>query len=218
MRRLLWSVSLWCLPLSLLQAQPDPQRWEKAIRNFEKLDKARSSPKADVVFTGSSSIAGWKNLESSFSGYTCLNRGFGGSQLTDVNHYLDRIVTVYTPRTVVLFCGGNDLAAGRTPEQVHEAFQTFVSRVHRKLPDTRIIYLSIHLPPARVKQQAKIQKTNALIAATCKKNAICFVDTYALMLGSDGRPNPALYRDSLHPNPRAYQLWVEELEPLLLRK
>jgi len=217
MRRVLLALCLWCLPVSLLQSQQaDPKRWEKAIENFEKLDRAKPFPKGGVVFTGSSSIALWKDLGTSFPGHACLNRGFGGSQLTDVNFYVERIVTIHQPKTVVLFCGGNDLAAKRTPEQVHEAFQTFVAKVHAKLPLTKIVYISIHLPPGRIKQGAEIKKANALIAETCKKNSsLRFLDIYPYMLGADGKPNPDLYRDPLHPNAMAYKIWAEKLAPLL---
>src|SRR5689334_12447964 len=95
----------------------DPRRWEKTIAAFEEKDRKR------IVFTGSSSIARWKDVDRAFPEYTVLNRGFGGSQLTDVNHYVDRVVLPYKPRIVVLFCGGNDLAAKRTPEQVDEEFR-----------------------------------------------------------------------------------------------
>jgi lysophospholipase L1-like esterase len=30
-----------------------------------------------------------------------------------------------------------------------------------------------------------------------------------------GKPKPELYRDPLHPNTKAYQIWAEKLEPLL---
>ena len=40
----------------------------------------------------------------------------GGSRLTDVLYYTDRIVLPYAPKTMLLNAGGNDLSAGKTPE------------------------------------------------------------------------------------------------------
>jgi len=51
-------------------------------------------------------------------------------------------------------------------------FQTFCKRIHDKLPETRIVYISIHVPPARVKQADNIGKANTLIAAECRKSKL----------------------------------------------
>ena len=66
-----------------------------------------------------------------------INRGFGGSQLSDCVKNLNRLVIRYRPRTVLVYAGDNDLAAGITPEEVLRRFASFVEGVHRELPDTR---------------------------------------------------------------------------------
>jgi lysophospholipase L1-like esterase len=196
--------------------EPDPARWKDAIAKFEKEDEAKPFPKGGVVFTGSSSIAGWADLPSYFPEHKVLNRGFGGSILPDVNHYVERTVIKHEPKTVVLFCGGNDIARGHTPERVFADFKTFCSKVHAKLPDTRIIYLSIHLPPGRLTQAEKINEVNKLVAAECRSNPkLQFVNVHEIMLAKDGRPNLELYRDKLHPNAKAYELWAARLRPVL---
>jgi lysophospholipase L1-like esterase len=216
-------IGSWACVLAVVLAagvsanEPDLKRFEKDIARFEERDKAKPPPAGAVLFTGSSSIARWSDVGKYFPAYPVINRGFGGSTIPEVNHYLDRIVLPYKPRVVVLFCGGNDMAQyQRTPEDVLADFQTFCKRIHAKLPHTRIVYLSIHVPPARVKQAGKIAKVNALIAAECAKSKkLAFVDISTLMLGADGRPNPELYADSLHPNAKAYALWAEKLRPAL---
>jgi lysophospholipase L1-like esterase len=205
------------LAAGLPAKDPDLKRFEKDIARFEEQDKAKPPPTGAVLFTGSSSIARWSDVGKHFPDYPVINRGFGGSTIPEVNSYLDRIVLPYKPRVVVLFCGGNDMAQyARTPEEVLADFQTFCKRIHEKLPDTRVVYLSIHVPPARFKQADKIAKVNTLIAAACAKSKkLAFVDVSALMLGMDGRPNLELYADSLHPNAKAYAMWAENLRPAL---
>ena len=58
------------------------------------------------------------------------------------------------------------MSAIQVAKQVFADFQTFYQTIHKKLPETRIVYLSIHLPPGRVNQAAKIDEVNSLIAAT----------------------------------------------------
>jgi hypothetical protein len=63
--------------------QPPEARWEKDILAFEAADKTDPPPQDAVLFIGSSSILMWANLAQAFPGHKVLNRGFGGSQLSD---------------------------------------------------------------------------------------------------------------------------------------
>ncbi len=195
--------------------EPNPKRWDATIAAFEKQDRKSPPPQNGIVFTGSSSIALWPKLDKAFPDFPVINRGFGGSTTADVNYFVNRIVLPYKPQIVVLYSGSNDIAAGRTPEQVLADFQTFVEKVHKALPATRIFYVSIHTPPGRVNWRASYQRANRLIADACAKNPILtFVDIRDLMLASNGKPNVDLYRDSLHPSARGYDLWAQRLTPL----
>jgi lysophospholipase L1-like esterase len=217
MQRTVSCVIVLSLTLAVTAREPDLKRFEKDIARFEEQDRAKPPPEGAIVFTGSSSIARWKDLAKDFSDQPVINRGFGGSTIPEVNHFLDRIVLKHRPRVVVLFCGGNDMAAfERAPDQVLADFQSFCKGIHDKLPETRIVYLSIHLPPGRPRQADAIDKANALIAAECGKHKrLTFVNIHDLMLGADDKPNPELYADPLHPNAKAYQLWAEKLRPVL---
>ena len=105
----------------------------------------------------------WQTAES-FPDLAVINRGFGGSQASDVVHFAQRIVLKYEPRTIVFYAGDNDLADGKSPEQVAGDFEKFVELVHDKLPDTEIIYLPVKPSLARWKLWPKMQETNALVA------------------------------------------------------
>jgi len=202
-----------------LAKDPDPARWEKTIAAFEAQDKKSPPPKDAILFTGSSSIALWSDLDKSFPDFSVINRGFGGSTTPEVNFYLNRIVIPYKPKIVVLYSGSNDIAAGRTPEQVFADFKTFVKEVHTTLPQTKVFYISIHTPPGRVKLRASNQRANKLIAEECAKTPkLTFVNVEDLMVTKDGLPNPELYRDALHPNAKGYELWKKRLTPLLREK
>jgi lysophospholipase L1-like esterase len=208
----------WLITSSFAQ-NPDPKRWESTIAAFEKQDKISPPTKHAILFTGSSSIALWRDLTQAFPEYPVINRGFGGSTTPDVNFYIDRIVLPYEPQIVVLYSGSNDLAAQRTPELVLADFQTFVKKVHFSLPETKVVYISIHTPPGRVKLREINRRANKLIAEECANNQkLTFVDVHDAMLAKDGKPNPDLYRDSLHPNAKGYELWKERLTPLLRDK
>jgi len=198
------------------QSGKPADRWESSIARFEALDANSPPPEGAVLFIGSSSIVGW-DLAKSFPGLPVINRGFGGSHLADSVRYAERIVLPYRPKTVVLYAGDNDLAAGKSPEQVWEDYKAFVNKVHAALPQTKIIYIGIKPSIARWKLIDNIRKANRLIAETAAADQrLVFVDVEKPMLAPDGKPRQELFKaDGLHLNQAGYKLWSDLLRPHL---
>lgn len=197
--------------------QSPHEKWEKAIAAFEKQDEAKLPAKGGIVFVGSSSIVKWK-LGDYFSDLPVIQRGFGGSQLADSVHFAPRIVTKYEPKIVVLYAGDNDLASGKSPQQVAADFDAFVQVVHNKLPETKIIYIAIKPSVARWKLIDKVRAANTLIAERCAKDdkRLVFLDIQPLMYGENGEPDPQLFvKDGLHLSDEGYRRWSEKLKPYL---
>jgi len=196
--------------------KPDFARWEKAIAAFEKQDERKPPPKHAIFFAGSSSIRLW-DVAKSFPDLDVVNRGFGGSQIADSTHFAPRILLPHEPRAIVLYAGDNDLAAGKTPEQVADDFRAFVRVVHDKLPRTHILFLSIKPSIKRWSLWDKIQKANALVEAACKGDErLTYVDITKAMRGDDGKPRAELFvADGLHLNAKGYELWASILRPYL---
>ncbi len=193
------------------------EHWEADIRRFEAADRANPPPQNAVLFIGSSGIVLWKTLAQDFPEYKVINRGFGGSQIADSTFYADRIVFPYKPRLIVLRAGTNDIAAGKSPEQVFEDFKAFVATVRARLPQTRIVFMSLNPSIARWGNFAKESKANELIKAfiAADKN-LTYIDTVGPMLGTDGKPRPELYAsDKLHNSPEGYKLWAQLVHPHL---
>jgi lysophospholipase L1-like esterase len=182
---------------------------EPEIAAFEAADRANPPGTAGVLFVGSSSIRLWPDVANDFPGQHAINRGFGGSTLTDVVYFTPRVVLPYRPRLIVLYAGDNDLAAGHTPEQVASDYRAFATRVHRALPDTRIAFISIKPSPSRWSLADKMRQANAMVAADIARDPrATFVDVFTPMLGTNGRPRPELFvEDSLHMTSAGYALW-----------
>ena len=112
----------------------DPTVWERSIRHFEKNDKKNGTKEDLIIFTGSSSIAYWKSLTDDMAPLTVLNRGFGGSQIPDVIHYIDRIIIPYRPKGIVFYAGENDITGlfiskKKSAEEVRNSFQKFCEKI-----------------------------------------------------------------------------------------
>jgi lysophospholipase L1-like esterase len=198
---------------------PAESCWEPDIRAFEALDRQHWPPEGGILFLGSSTIAMWHTLDQDFQGWPLIRRGFGGSQISDSIRYADRIVIPYKPRLIVFYAGDNDLASGRTPMQVAQAFQTFATRVREALPQVTILYLAIKPSPSRWHLADPMRAANRLIEATCKATpGLAFLDVFTPMLGADGKPRPELYiEDQLHMSRQGYELWIDLLRPVLAK-
>jgi lysophospholipase L1-like esterase len=186
-------------------------KWEKEIAALEEKDREAPPGKGAIVFVGSSSIKRWKTLEQDFPHHRVLNRGFGGSQLSDAVYFADRIVIPYAPRMIVVYSGGNDINAGKSPEDVFAAFKAFVEKVRAKLPEVPIAYISIAGNPKRWAQVEKVKAANAMIEGYIAKGRnLRYIDVYSRMLGPDGLPLPDIFvEDKLHMNPKGYAIWTE---------
>ena len=192
-------------------------KWQGAMDAFAKADAKSAPVKGGIVFVGSSSIVKWKTLAEDFPEQRVVNRGFGGSQLFDSVNYFDRAVLPYQPRLIVLYAGGNDLNAGKTPERVETDFRSFVALVKQKLPGTRVAYISIAGNPARWKQEEQVKDANRRIEAITKGDTqLAFINVFPAMMGADGLPKPEIFvEDRLHMNEKGYAIWREKVGPFL---
>ena len=198
-------------------APHDFARWEKDVAAFEAADRQSPPPKNGILFVGSSTIVRWSTLHQDFPGLPIVNRGFGGNQIVDSTHYADRIIFPYQPRTIVLRAGGNDIHAGKSPAQVFAEFKEFVATVHRRLPATRILYISQPPTIARWDERDALKELNALVAAYVKTDArLGYVETWDTTLDAKGQPRPELFvEDKLHFSPEGYKLLAARLKPHL---
>jgi lysophospholipase L1-like esterase len=195
---------------------PDPTRWEQTISAFETRDRKNSVPDNAVLFVGSSSIVGWQSAKD-FRDLPVINRGFGGSHISDSTHYLDRIVLPYKPGVIVFYAGDNDVAGGKSAERVAKDFKIFSTRVHEALPRTPIIFVAIKPSIARWDKWATMRAANELIEAACRESdLLLYADIAAPMLGTDGKPREELFvKDGLHLNERGYAEWNRVVGPLI---
>ena len=141
-------------------AAVNPARFDAEIAKFDDADRATPPKPGAVVFTGSSSIRLWTTMAEDFPGVRTINRGFGGSEIADAIHYVDRVVLRYQPSQVVFYSGDNDLNGGKSPAEVAGDYRRFVEAVHSALPKTRVVIIGIKPSLARWALADKMRDTN----------------------------------------------------------
>lgn len=216
---LIWRL-VACLGLSVAAASAaelDPKIWEKEIAAFEAADRRTRPAEGGVLFVGSSSIRFWTNLAEAFPEHQVISRGFGGSHLPDATYYFDRIVLPYRPSKIVLYAGDNDIAKGRSPEQVFADFREFAAKLRSALPGTKLYFLAIKPSPSRWHLSPQAREANRLVRRYCAvRSRLEFIDVWTPLIGSDGRPDPALFlKDNLHINGKGYERWAKVVRKAL---
>ena len=219
--RLTIAFILMLLVCKNVHAQQTPPFYDE-IQQFKRLDSAHFPPKNAILFVGSSSIRKWQDVQEYFPDVKVINRGFGGSELSDAIRYANDIIIPYHPRQIVIYSGENDLAYSDTitPAIVLRRFETLFTIIRSALPMVPIVYISIKPSPSRQKLMPEMVEANRLIKnyLQSKKKAV-FVDVYHKMLNANGKPMPDIFvEDNLHMNAKGYHIWQKAIRPYLLKQ
>jgi lysophospholipase L1-like esterase len=209
-----------CLALERAQAQQNEPPFWNEIQAFKKQDKKQMLPKNAILFVGSSSFRMWNNMQEMFPQHQVINRGFGGSTLLDLKHYLNDIVLLYQPKQIVIYSGENDIATDRVQAQeVLQRFKEVFQEIRQEIPQVPIVFVSIKPSPSRIEYKTIMKEANKLIRQYLEEEPkAAYVDVYSPMLLPNGKPRPDIFiQDSLHVNNKGYQIWQKQLSPYLVK-
>ena len=205
--------------LSSLQAQTTCPPFWKEIEKFKKEDSAKMPFQKAILLVGSSSFTRWKDVQDYFPGYAIINRGFGGSQLTDVIRYAYDVILPYAPKQVLIYCGENDIAANVKAQEVVLRFRTLFGIIRQNLPETSIYFVSMKPSPAREQFAHEVKTANAGIRSFLRKQkGTGYINVYHAMLNEKGLARPELFvEDKLHMNAEGYRIWQKNIQPYLAK-
>jgi lysophospholipase L1-like esterase len=204
----------------ITQSASDHGEFANEIAYYRQIDTVQAVPDKPILFIGSSSVKNWYQFDSVFGAMNCLNRGFGGSTISDILYYAEDVLLKYNPRQIVMYVGENDFAKADpvAAEEVFSRFKELFSITRNKFPEVPIIYLGIKPSPAKNGRLLQIQRFNRLVADFLTQQRQCmYIDTYIAMCSHDGKPDAAYFNgDLLHMNESGYRLWNKLLIPLLI--
>lgn len=217
MKKILSAFLLLAFTFFLSQEQK-PMFWQD-IQNFKKADQENTPPKDAILLIGSSSFTKWTDVASYFPDKTIINRGFGGSRLTDLNYYAEDLLNPYQPKQIIIYCGENDFADNHKlkAKEVVQRFKTFYAKIREKFPNIEVDYISIKYSPSREKLWPQMKKANERIACFMKKEPNAeFIDITKVMQDANGNVRKDLFvSDMLHITPEGYRLWTTVMSPYM---
>lgn len=195
----------------------DPDRWEESVQQFEESDKANPPEEAPILFVGSSSIVMYKDLADHFPEHKVLNRGFGGSQFSDLLRYDDRVIYPYKPSKIFIYEGDNDLAAGEKPKNIIKEAKELRERIARELPDVPVVFISPKPSVARWEMKKQYEELNRRLKKYAEEEPLTmFADVWAAMLDENGKVYDHVFiEDNLHMNEEGYKIWQSVLAPYM---
>jgi lysophospholipase L1-like esterase len=193
----------------------------REIAAFVASDRKNPPVAGQILFVGSSSFQKWTDVASYFPKHRILNRGFGGSSLTDVIHFQEQLIYPYHPAQIVIYCGENDIA-GNPKLSAYEVYQRFLklyTDIRQHLPSTPVSFVSAKPSPSRWGMRAKFIAFNGWVhelAMTDK--SLTYIDVWEAMLDKDRRPITDIFLDdNLHMNAKGYKIWAGIIEPTLIK-
>jgi len=202
---------------SVCQAQlPDPTRFADQVAELAKAAKNVDTENL-ILFTGSSSVRMWKDLDERYPDKNILNHGFGGSVMNDLNYFLEPLVLNYMPSQVFIYEGDNDMSSQIPAEDVLVTAKEIVAAIHAKFPKTEIVFISPKPSIARWDLQSSYLQMNNLLKTYAEKHALIkYADVWSAMLDSNGVVFQDIFlEDDLHMNEKGYDLWAEVIGPML---
>jgi lysophospholipase L1-like esterase len=197
--------------------------FQEEINVFIKKDSIAMPADNSILFVGSSSFNYWKDISNYFPGYPIINRGFGGSSLTDIIHFNQETILKYKPKQIYIYCGENDIAASDTitPQIVFERFKTLYIIIRNHLGnEIPIMYVSIKPSVARWSMEDKFVTANSLIRNFInKQKQTQFLDVHSAMLDTNGEVYKDIFiADKLHMNAKGYAIWQKIIAPTLVQE
>lgn len=202
----------------IFSQEKKPMYWQD-IQNFKKTDLESAPPKDAILLIGSSSFTKWQDVSDYFPGKVIINRGFGGSRLTDLNYYSEDLLNPYQPKQIIIYCGENDFAddAKLKSKVVVDRYKTFYRKIREKFPNIQVDYISIKYSPSREHLWPQMKEANKKIAKFMKKEKNAdFIDITKVMNDTNGNIRKDLFvEDMLHMTPEGYQLWTKVMKPYM---
>ncbi len=177
------------------------------------MDTIWDTSKPTILFTGSSSIRLWADLQERFPENQILNTGFGGSQSKDLANFLNELILDYSPTKVFIYEGDNDIFAKKKPAEIIGTFSNILDTLQKEQPEMEIVLISAKPSISRWKFRSKYKRFNKkLKSLASERQNTTYVDVWSIMLNKRKLKKDLFIEDGLHMNSKGYDLWFSALK------
>lgn len=183
---------------------------EDVLALGKKYDTLWDRSRESLVFTGSSSIRLWDNLQEYFPEHQIINTGFGGSEASDLLEFLDELVLKYQPVKVFIYEGDNDLQRKKKPGEVLKTTIEIIAQIKKTGTTSSIVLISAKPSIERWNLRRKYRRLNRKFKKLCKLDPVLeFANVWDPMLNGKRLKEDLFVEDGLHMNLKGYQIWYQ---------
>lgn len=216
--KLLKTIGLCLLLLSVfsLSAQ-DPNRFSEQVEKLAQAKYNFSPGKKLSLFTGSSSIGMWNDIQDYFPEYNVVNNGFGGSHFSDLIYFYNKLIIPQKPDILFIYEGDNDIASQKKPRLIAKEAKFLLEKIRRDLPHASVVLISPKPSIARWDLRKDYEALNRKLKRLAKKtDKVEFADIWTAMLDENGNVFQDVFlEDNLHMNKKGYDIWAKVLSGFL---
>lgn len=174
--------------------------------------------KGKIVFLGSSVVAA-HSFDVYFPGMGIINRGIGGDYSDGFMNRLQVSVYDLEPSKVFFYCGGNDYAQGRTPQEITDKVELIIQDMLLHLNAEQIYLVSVYPinedKASTPHSNTEINQQNALYEALAEEYGITFANVSDVLKDETGNMVAEYTSDGIHMNGAAYALLSEAMRPYI---
>lgn len=175
--------------------------------------------KEGVVLYGHSLFTGWRTASKDLKPLPVTNVAFGGSTTPQLIERFHELVLPLAPRLLVLNTGANYTKTA-SPEEFASAFEQLLDLIHRELPETQVIWLSVSPSPKgwswlRERQLKTSELGRKLVE---QRDYAHYLDMEPMFVDTDGNLIDSYFAsDDIHYSRSGYKDYTRYLKPKLTK-
>jgi lysophospholipase L1-like esterase len=199
-------------PMTAADSAKFPAYYWHSKNMFDNLPDIRG----EIIFLGNSITDGGEWFEL-LGNKKCLNRGISGDVTEGVLLRLPGITSV-KPAKIFLLIGINDIARGRTVQEITATYRLILEKIKAESPATKVFIESV-LPVnyATVRMASLKDKTELILELNTNLRSLSqeynctYVDLFTLMADSNNNLPKKYSVDGLHLKYAAYEVWADAI-------
>ena len=185
-----------------------------ALQN--KYDTVYTPDQKTIVFTGSSSIRMWEDVDQRFPEHKIVNTGFGGSQATDLSYFIYDLILRFNPKKVFIYEGDNDVFAKKRPNTIRRTIRQITDAIQRNDTTAQVVLIAAKPSIARWNLKRKYKRLNRKLQRLADDDPLVeYADVWNPMLDGKEVKQDIFIDDGLHMNAKGYQIWYDVLKPFV---
>ena len=176
-------------------------------------------PEGEIVLYGHSLFTQWKTAAKDLKPLPIHNLAFGGSKTNQLTQKFDQVVMPYKPKLIVLNTGANFIGFNRkTPEAFEKVFEELLDKIHKELPETKVLWLSITPCPKawETVRENQLEGTRLAKKIIDRRDYVGFIDMDSIAVDKKGELITSIFKqDGIHYVRAGYEAYIKVLKPVI---